>query len=152
MIKFIVFLILFFFDFISKKIIFNLVELNSFIEIFPIMELTHIHNFGISFGLFSGILDAKFIVFLGIIVTIFLFLMMLKTSNNYEKWALVLILTGAISNIVDRAVNNYVLDFIFLHYKDFYWPAFNLADIYISLGILIIIHKFVKEIIIKKIK
>ena len=116
------------------------------------MELTHIHNFGISFGLFSGILDAKFIVFIGIIVTIFLFIMMLKTSNNYEKWALVLILTGAISNIVDRAVNNYVLDFIFLHYKDFYWPAFNLADIYISLGILIIIYKFVKEIIIKKIK
>ena len=81
-----------------------------------------------------------------------LFFIMLKTKENYEKWAIILIISGAISNIIDRAINNYVLDFIYLHYKDYYWPAFNLADIYISLGILIIIYKFVREIIVKKIK
>ena len=152
MIKFFFISILFLFDFFSKKIVYNSIELNSFVEIFSILELTHIHNYGISFGLFSGVLNSKFIVLLGIIITIMLFFIMLKTKENYEKWAIILIISGAISNIIDRAINNYVLDFIYLHYKDYYWPAFNLADIYISLGILIIIYKFVREIIVKKIK
>ena len=64
---------------------------------------------------------------------------MLKTSNKLEKWGILFILAGAISNIGDRLINNYVLDFIFFHYKQYYWPAFNFADIYISAGILIII-------------
>ena len=55
-----------------------------------------------------------------------------------------LIISGAVSNIGDRAINNFVLDFIFLHYKDFYWPAFNFADIYISIGVLIIIVESLK--------
>ena len=69
----------------------------------------------------------------------FLFFWMIRSSNKYEKWGLLFIITGAISNIGDRLINNYVLDFILLHYNQYYWPAFNFADIYISLGVLIII-------------
>jgi len=54
-------------------------------------------------------------------------------------WGILLIIIGAISNIGDRLINNYVLDFILLHYNQYYWPAFNFADIYISIGIIIII-------------
>jgi len=42
-------------------------------------------------------------------------------------------------------MNNYVLDFIYLHYKDFYWPAFNFADIYITFGVLMILYQVLKE-------
>jgi len=71
--------------------------------------------------------------------------MMIKTSNIIEKWGLVLIIAGALSNIIDRGINNYVLDFIYLHYKDFYWPAFNFADIYITFGVLMILYQVLKE-------
>ena len=64
---------------------------------------------------------------------------MYKINNKLEKLGLLLIITGAIANIGDRLINNYVLDFIYLHYNQYYWPAFNFADIYISIGIIIII-------------
>lgn len=126
-------------DFLSKKIIFHFIELNKFISLISFLDITHIHNYGISFGLFAGVLPLWFIVLSGLIVIIILLFWMLKTSNKLEKWGILFILAGAISNIGDRLINNYVLDFIFFHYKQYYWPAFNFADIYISAGILIII-------------
>ena len=71
--------------------------------------------------------------------------MMIKTNNNIEKWGLALIIAGALSNIIDSTMNDFVLDFIYLHYKDFYWPAFNFADIYITFGALMIIYQLLNE-------
>ena len=62
-----------------------------------------------------------------------------------EKWGLTVIIAGAIANIADRFLNGYVIDFLLLHYKDFYWPAFNFADIYISVGICIIVFHLLKD-------
>ena len=45
-------------------------------------------------------------------------------------------------NIIDRFLNTYVVDFISLHYNNYYWPAFNLADIYISIGIIMLLLTF----------
>ena len=85
------------------------------------------------------------IILIGSMITAFLTYMMITTSNKIEKWGLVVIIAGALSNIVDRGMNNYVLDFIYLHYKDFYWPAFNFADIYITFGVLMILFQVLKE-------
>ena len=71
--------------------------------------------------------------------------MMAQSKSIIEKWGLIMIIAGAISNILDRAMNNYVLDFIYLHYRDFYWPAFNFADIYITFGVFMILYQFFKE-------
>jgi len=147
--KFFFVLILIFFDFLSKIIIYNTIELHKFVYILPFLDFAHIHNYGISFGLFAGILDHKIIIIIGSIVTLFFIYILLKSRDIFEKWALLLIISGAISNILDRTLNNYVLDFIYLHYKDFYWPAFNFADIYITFGIIMILIKLVKEIIYK---
>ena len=68
-----------------------------------------------------------------------------KVSNQIEKWGFLFILIGAVSNLSDRIINDYVLDFIYIHYKGFYWPAFNFADVYITLGVLMIIFQIVKE-------
>ncbi len=109
------------------------------------MDLTHIHNYGISFGLFAGTLSSWMIILFTSVITIFIIYFLLQTSNNVEKWGLTLIIAGAISNIFDRLINNYVLDFIYLHYKDFYWPAFNFADIYITFGVMMILFQIFIE-------
>ena len=137
--------LLIFIDFITKKIVYNYVTLNSFIPIIYFLDIAHIHNYGISFGFFSGLISPWIIILISSIVTAFLIYLMIKTSHKIEKWSLTLIVAGALSNIVDRVINNYVLDFIYLHYKDFYWPAFNFADIYITFGVLMILYQFLKE-------
>ena len=71
--------------------------------------------------------------------------MMMNTKNKMEKIGLLIIIAGALSNIFDRAMNGYVIDFIYLHYRDFYWPAFNFADIYISIGVFIVVLQLLKD-------
>ena len=70
--KLLIVILLIFSDFFSKKIIFHSIELNKLISIMPFFDLTHIHNYGISFGLFAGILPLWFIVLLGLLMVIFL--------------------------------------------------------------------------------
>ena len=142
--KLFIFFLLILLDYFTKKLIFNLIDLNSFIAVLPFLDITHIHNYGITFGLFSGILPPWVIVLVGTIFTIFIVLWMFQISNSLEKWGLLLIITGAVSNLGDRIINDYVLDFIYMHYKNFYWPAFNFADIYITIGVLIIIYENIK--------
>ena len=142
--KLIVIILLIILDYISKKLIFNLIELNSFVKIFSFVDFIHIHNYGISFGLFSGFLKSWIIIFFGIIVTLFIVYLFFTTSNKLEKWGILLIIAGATSNLIDRIINNYVLDFIYMHYKNYYWPAYNFADIYITIGVLIIIFVFLR--------
>ena len=139
MIKFIIFFVLVVFDLFSKKIVFDLIGLHTFIPLTSFLDLTHIHNFGVAFGLFSGVISPWILVILGLLVVTFIFYLMKSTSDNLEEWSLLIIISGAISNIIDRIFNGYVIDFIYFHYKDFFWPAFNFADIYITIGIIVII-------------
>ena len=139
MIKFFIFFVLVVFDLFSKKIVFDLIGLHTFIPLTSFLDLTHIHNFGVSFGLFSGVISPWILVILGLLIVTFIFYLMKSASNNFEEWSLLIIISGAISNIIDRIFNGYVIDFIYFHYKDFFWPAFNFADIYITIGIIMII-------------
>ena len=144
--KFIIFLILIFFDFISKKIVYELIDLNTFIPLTFFLDLTHIHNFGVSFGLFAGLISPWILVVIGLLVVIFIYYLMISSSDKIEKMGLLIIISGAISNIIDRILNGYVIDFIYLNYRGLYWPAFNFADIYITLGIIMILSSFFRKI------
>ena len=142
----IIFLIIFILaDLLSKKIITTSIALNSSIYIFSFLDIVYIKNYGIAFGLFSGILPIWFILIITIIIISILLYLILISSNQIEKWAILLILAGGVSNLIDRIINKYVLDFIYLHYNDFYWPAFNLADTYIFIGVLLIITQTLKK-------
>ena len=116
--------------------IFNIITFNPFID------FVHINNNGISFGMLQSIIPPWILVIIGLTITIFLMTMFLYSKKNLEKWGYVMIITGALSNILDRGINGHVIDFILLHYKDFYWPAFNFADIYITIGVMIILLQF----------
>jgi len=143
--KLLVIFVLIILDFITKKIVFNYINLNSFIPIIFILDLAHIHNYGISFGFFAGLIPPWIIISIASFFTIFIIYMMIQSSNEIEKWGLSLVIAGAVSNIADRALNNYVLDFIYLHYKEYYWPTFNFADVYITFGIFMILYQKLKE-------
>tara|TARA_B100000029_G_scaffold477367_1_gene522365 strand:+ start:5602 stop:6054 length:453 start_codon:yes stop_codon:yes gene_type:complete len=148
--KILVILTLVFFDFLSKNLIYELIDLNTFIPLTFFLELTHIHNYGVSFGLFSNFIPAWILICLGLIITVFIYYLMIKSSNYLEEWALLIIICGALANIFDRSLNGFVIDFIYFHYKNFYWPAFNFADIYITIGIIMLVVNIITKINIKK--
>ena len=145
--KILIFLLLVSFDLLSKYIVFNNIDLYQFIKITYFFDITHIHNFGVSFGLFAGTIPSLVLVFVGLFVTAFVLYLYINSSEFLERWGLFIIICGAIGNIVDRSINGYVIDFLYLHINQYYWPAFNFADIYISIGIIMIIVNMVKKFI-----
>tara|TARA_B100002049_G_scaffold212420_1_gene176184 strand:+ start:76 stop:531 length:456 start_codon:yes stop_codon:yes gene_type:complete len=143
--KIIIIIFLLIIDLISKQIIYYSIDLNSFLAVTSFLDIAHIHNFGIAFGFLSGTFSPWIFILVGIIVTGVILYMLMKSTNHMEKWGLTAIIAGALSNIADRTLNGYVIDFIYFHYKDFFWPAFNFADIYISLGICVIVLHLLKD-------
>ena len=144
--KILIFLFLVLLDILSKYIVFNYIDLYQFIKITYFFDITHIHNFGVSFGLFAGTIPSLVLIFIGLFVTAFVIYLYINSRDTIERWGLFIIICGAIGNIVDRSINGYVIDFLYLHINQYYWPAFNFADIYISLGIIMIIVNMVKKI------
>ena len=148
--KAIIFFILVFADLLSKYFVYNYVDLYQFINITNFLDITHIHNFGVSFGLFSEIIPPLFLVVIGLAVVFFIVYLFLNSKDTLEQSGLFIIICGAIANIIDRSVNGFVIDFIYFYIYKFYWPAFNFADIYISIGIIMIIINMLKKINITK--
>ncbi len=148
--KIIIFLVLLALDLLSKYLVFNYIDLYEFVKITPFFDLTHIHNFGVSFGLFSGTIPAVYLIIIGLLVVIFIVYLFLNAQDKLEYWGLFIIICGAIANIIDRCINGFVIDFMYLYINQYYWPAFNFADIYISIGIIMIILNVLKKLKIKK--
>ena len=135
---------IFFVDRISKNIVIGFENQDKiFVNDFLNIDLTW--NTGIAFGIFS--LNAgsfynllTLVIFLILLVLIYL----LFKSNFYEKILLSTILGGALGNFYDRVTYYAVPDFIDLHYKSFHWFTFNVADIFITTGIIMFLIKEVK--------
>ena len=144
--KTIIFLFLVITDLLSKYFVFNYIDLYRFIKITHFLDITHIHNFGVSFGLFSETIPSLILIIFGMLVVFFIIYLFLNSNDILESWGLFIIICGAMANIIDRFINGYVIDFIYFHINQFYWPAFNFADIYISIGIIMIIINMVKKI------
>ena len=136
-------LIIFLADRITKIYIIKLAEVENNFDIYVTSYLNFylVWNQGISFGLFStnesyayGILS----LIISIIIIIVL-IMAIKEPNNFKKYSLLLILGGALGNLFDR-VNYYAVpDFIDFHIQNFHWFIFNVADIFISIGVICLI-------------
>jgi len=146
---FFVFLI-FISDRLSKIYIINesLKNLDNFILKSTYLNIRLIWNEGIAFGLFS--FDDKFLyhsLSLLILVIILVIIYMIIKSEGLKKFSLMLILGGALGNFYDRIAYGAVPDFIDFHVNGFHWFIFNIADIFISIGVfaLIIIEIFDKK-------
>ena len=126
-------------DQFSKYLINQNITNNSFYDFLPFIKIINIKNSGISFGFFAGVFaPIIFKLVIGCII-FFLILWFFNSKNNLEKWGLITVLGGAFGNFIDRIIFNEVTDFIFFYYNDYYWPAFNIADISISVGVILMI-------------
>jgi|TARA_B110000259_G_C13725606_1_gene286308 signal peptidase II len=130
-------------DRITKIYIIKLAEVSNNFDIYVTSYLNFylVWNQGISFGLFStnesyayGILS----LIISIIIIIVL-IMIIKESNNFKKYSLLLVLGGALGNLFDRVIYYAVPDFIDFHIQNFHWFIFNVADIFISIGVICLI-------------
>jgi signal peptidase II len=142
-------LFIFILDRISKLWIISIFnsENNLEIKISSFINLNLIWNKGIAFGLFSYGEKFEYNLLTGLIIMIIaiVFWMIIKTKG-FEKYGFLMILGGALGNIFDRLYYSAVPDFIDIYYKNFHWFVFNVADIFITVGVLMLI---INEITIK---
>tara|TARA_B100000029_G_scaffold495380_1_gene560308 strand:+ start:396 stop:887 length:492 start_codon:yes stop_codon:yes gene_type:complete len=138
---------IFILDRVSKIYILNSVEANNELDIyiFSFLRLYLIWNKGIAFGLFSFEQNIfyNFITILIIIINLVILIMIIK-SKDIRIYFLIFILGGSLGNLFDRLYYSAVPDFIDLHFNDFHWFIFNLADVFISVGVIcLIIAEFI---------
>ena len=137
-----IFILIFVFDRLSKLYILSLAEVNDSLNLYvaPFLNFYLIWNKGIAFGLFS--FDQNFIynliTFLIITITIFILIVAIK-SKNYKGYFFISIFSGSVGNLYDRLYYSAVPDFIDFHLNGFHWFIFNVADIFISLGVICLI-------------
>ena len=143
----IIILFIFSIDRYSKiKIINNFGDTSFYINDFLNFDL--LWNIGIGFGLLSSNSSIFYNLISTIIAFVIIFLIIIGIkSDKFDKIAFSVIIGGALGNFYDRIYFKAVPDFIDLHYKDFHWFTFNIADIFITIGVLCLITKgfFVKD-------
>ena len=141
---------IFFLDRISKIYILNIVENAGNVDIYitSFLNFILVWNTGIGFGIlsFEEKIAYNLITAIIIIINLIIILLIIK-STDFKIYFYLIILGGSLGNLFDRIYYSAVPDFIDLHFNNYHWFIFNLADIFISIGIICLI--FV-EIIYKK--
>ena len=110
--------------------------------VFPFIELLLIFNSGIAFGIFDnkGELASNLLLILTILITLYLFWMIINETKDRNKLALSFITGGAIGNVLDRINDGSVTDFLHLKIYNYSLFVFNLADAFITIGAILIIY------------
>jgi len=142
--------LIFIIDRISKLYVINFSKLNSDIEIFSssFLNIIVVWNKGAAFGLFSFNEGNLYNIFSGfILLVIIIVLILVFKSKGVKRLSYLLVFGGAIGNFYDRIIYKAVPDFIDFHVGNFHWFVFNVADIFISIGVLclILIELFYKN-------
>lgn len=123
-------------DQITKYLALYYINPYDFIKIFPFLHLVMVTNKGAAFGMFKSIGSGFFIV-ASVIAIFFVIFLLIKGKKDYL--GLSLILGGAIGNLIDRLLYGRVVDFIDLSIGKYHWPAFNVADSCLTVGVTIIL-------------
>ena len=136
-------------DQLTKYIASTSLEMHTPVAVMPMFNWTLMHNTGAAFSFLAdaGGWQRWFFAIIAVVVSVVIFLW-IKRLEQHEKWqaiALALILGGAIGNVIDRIWLGYVVDFIQVYYQQWYWPAFNIADSAISIGVAMIIIESIRE-------
>ncbi|MBT5798525.1 MAG: lipoprotein signal peptidase [Alphaproteobacteria bacterium] len=117
----------------------------EYINIFPGLDFTLVHNTGAAFSFLSdaGGWQRWLFLIISLVASIVLmvWLYRLKASQFFLSTSLALILGGALGNLYDRIFLGYVIDFIDFYYGIYHWPVFNIADASITLGAVFLIFE-----------
>jgi signal peptidase II len=142
LINFIIVLVIFLIDRLSKIYILKIAELENTVDIYVTQYLNFylIWNKGIAFGLFS--FNESFIynviTFIIIVITIIILIMIIQ-NKGFKKYYLLIIFGGSLGNLFDRIYYTAVPDFIDFHINNHHWFIFNAADIFITAGVMCLI-------------
>ncbi|HLA48632.1 MAG: signal peptidase II [Nitrospinae bacterium RIFCSPLOWO2_02_FULL_39_110] len=103
-------------------------------------NITYIRNSGVAFGIlsgFKGIVSQIIFIFISLIAISAIIIIYRGTDDKmiFSRISLSLILSGAIGNMIDRIFRGEVIDFFDFHWKSYHWPAFNIADSCITIGV-----------------
>jgi len=139
-------------DRLSKIYVLGLEEIVDGNKIFinKFLNLDLVWNKGVAFGILS--FEESFwynIITILIFVIIIILIYLIFSSSGFKKYSYIAVCGGALGNVFDRILYNSVPDFIDLNYNDFHWFIFNVADIFITIGLLCLIYN---EIIMEKYK
>jgi signal peptidase II len=130
-------------DQLSKLAVAGSMQLYQSIKVMPYFNLTYVHNTGAAFSFLSdaGGWQRWFFAGLAVIISavIAVWLAKLKRHETLLAVALSLVLGGAIGNLIDRLAYGYVIDFLDVYYQSSHWPAFNIADSAITLGVVLML-------------
>ncbi len=127
-------------DFFTKSVVFSMQQVGIYVCSF--FNILKVKNYGVSFGILNEGNHSGYvylILVLEVLITMFL-IYSLKDKEKYKKQGLFLlanafIIGGALGNIIDRLCNGYVRDFLDFHIGENHWPCFNVADIFICVGV-----------------
>jgi len=132
-------------DQVTKAVVVRSVPVYGSVPVIPgFFAISRVHNRGAIFGMFNGsghklitvLLAAAMITAMGFVVAYFL---RTPSSQKGMRFALSLVMAGALGNFIDRLFRGYVIDFLEIHVKTFYWPTFNVADSCISVGAVLLV-------------
>ena len=142
LLDFFIIIFIFLIDRVSKLVIISSPETYEQygMSVTSFLNFNLIWNEGIAFGLFS--FDEKFYynlltIFICLITLVIIWLML--KSKGFERFSFIMIIGGSLGNIFDRVFYSAVPDFIDIHVNNFHWFIFNVADIFITLGIIFLI-------------
>lgn len=129
----------------TKWLVVDALELYQRVPVLPLFDLVRLHNTGAAFSFLadaSGWQNWLFTV-VAVIVSIGIVWWLITLPGEGRRvlgLGLALVLGGAVGNIIDRALYGYVIDFLLLHYRDWSYPAFNIADSAITCGVILILY------------
>jgi len=126
------------FDQLTKFLAANYLMQHGEIHLMPFLNFVLVHNTGAAFGFLSsaGGWQNIFFIIVALAACVFILWMSwrLEGKDKLLAIALMLVLGGAVGNLVDRLIHGYVIDFIDVYYGTWHWPAFNVADSAITIG------------------
>jgi signal peptidase II len=141
----IIFVICLALDQASKLLIERHIPLHQARDIIPgLFAIVHVQNKGAAFGMLAGIPGAgTFFVVISLIAIVFIcvYFRWVKEEEVWTPLCLALVLTGAVGNLIDRFRLGSVVDFLDVQYRGWHWPAFNVADSCITIGVLLLALK-----------
>ena len=129
-------------DQITKQIADNSLTLYERVSVMPFFNITLAYNEGAAFSFLAdaGGWQRWFFIILTLIISTILIIWLKKSESKLEQLAISFVLAGAIgNNLIDRPLFGHVIDFLDFYYKTHHWPAFNVADMAISGGVMLLI-------------
>ena len=135
-------------DQLTKALIIKNILDNQFIKVNSYLYLVHFKNEGAAFSFLSdaGGWQRYFLSIVAVIASVFIIFMIKKHRDElYTALGLSLILGGAIGNLYNRISLGHVTDFLYFHFNDYYWPAFNVADTAITIGAVILFFELITK-------